>query len=94
MPPYTPDWAEETGRETLLEAARNCLREIAVKDARPGDVLLFRMQPGACVKHAAIKSAEDRMIHAYWGRSVVETFLIPYWQRRCVFAFSFPDTEL
>ena len=91
VPPYTPNWAEETGTETLLNAARACLIEIPVADAAPGDVLLFRMEPRACVKHAAIKSAKRHMIHAYWGRSVVETALIPYWQRRCMFAFSFPN---
>ena len=94
VPPYTPDWAEDMGQETLLEAARACLIEMPMSQSAPGDVLLFRMQPGACVKHIAIKSAADRMIHAYWGRSVTETFLVPYWQRRCVFVFSFPDKKL
>lgn len=94
VPPYTPDWAQETGRETLLEAARACLTPVSLNDAGPGHVLLFRMQTGARIKHAAIKSAPDRMIHAYWGRSVTETFLIPYWQRRCVYAFAFPDITL
>ena len=46
-PAYRADWAETGGRETLLEAARRHLVEIAVSDARPGDVLLFRMTPEA-----------------------------------------------
>jgi NlpC/P60 family putative phage cell wall peptidase len=53
-PPYRPDWAETGGRETLLEAARRHLVEIPVSAARPGDVLLFRMSPDACLKHCAI----------------------------------------
>ena len=47
VPPYSPDWAERTGRETLLRAARTCLTEIGKHAARPGDVMLFRMRPDA-----------------------------------------------
>lgn len=90
VPPYSPDWAEKNGHETLLEAARDCLVEIAPSTAVPGDILLFRMAPNAPCKHMAILSAPDRMIHAYWGRAVVESFLIPYWRNRIAFAFSFP----
>ena len=70
VPAYTPDWAESLGQETLLEAAQNCLTPIAKKATQTGDVLLFRMAPGAPCKHLAIKSAPDRIIHAYWGRAV------------------------
>ena len=90
-PPYRLDWAELGAEETLLEAARRWLRP--TNQARPGDVLLFRMADGAPVKHAAIASAEDRMIHAYWGRAVVESWIGPWWARRLVAAFSFPDVS-
>jgi NlpC/P60 family putative phage cell wall peptidase len=56
-PAYTPDWAERAGAETLLEAARRHMREIAIGDAAPGDVLLFRMHAQAPVKHCAILDA-------------------------------------
>ncbi|HRD29586.1 MAG TPA: NlpC/P60 family protein [Caulobacter sp.] len=98
-PPYRPDWAETGGRETLLEAARRHLVEAPVDRLRPGDVLLFRMSPGACLKHCAILSAarpEDpapRMIHAYWGRAVVESWLESWWRRRLAHAFSFPNVS-
>lgn len=98
-PPYAADWAETGGRETLLEAARRHLVEVPLADWRPGDVLLFRMSPEACVKHCAIVSApapgdpERRIIHAYWGRAVVESWLGPWWRRRLVHAFSFPDVS-
>jgi len=98
-PAYRADWAETGGRETLLEAARRHLVEIAVNDARPGDVLLFRMTPEACVKHCAILSEarpgdpERRMIHAYWGRAVVESWMGPWWRRRLTHAFSFPGVS-
>ena len=96
-PPYRPDWAEVGGEETLLHAARRWLREIPVEAARAGDVLLFRMAPGCPAKHCAIMSVgeltgetEPRMIHAYWGRSVVESWMGIWWRRRLVAAFAWP----
>ena len=92
-PAYTPDWAEALGEETLLEAARRHCGEIAVGGAREGDVLLFRMALGTPAKHAAIVSGRDRIIHAYWGRAVCETRLVPWWKRRIAAAFQFPGVE-
>ena len=90
-PPYTPDWAEATGEETLLNAARTHLSEIAIGKVCPGDVLLFRMGLGHPAKHCAIVSADQRIIHAYWGRAVCETRLVPWWARRIAAAFRFPE---
>jgi len=98
VPAYRPDWAEVGGEEALLQAARRWLREIPVERAEAGDVLLFRMAPGCPAKHCAIVSAgalaggaEPRMIHAYWGRSVVESWLGVWWRRRLVAAFAWPS---
>ena len=91
--PYTPDWAEVAGRETLLEAARRHLNEIAAGEVAAGDVLLFRMDLGTPAKHAAIVSGPGRIIHAYWGRSVTETRLSDWWSRRIAAAFAFPGAE-
>ncbi|MEL8056088.1 MAG: NlpC/P60 family protein [Pseudomonadota bacterium] len=93
IPPYSPDWAEALGQETLLETARRYMVEIAPGDAVAGDVLLFRMGLGHPAKHCAIISEPGRIIHAYWGRSVCETRLVPWWTRRIAAAFSFPDLE-
>jgi hypothetical protein len=95
-PPYRPDWAElETG-EPLLEGLGRTLVAIAPEEARPGDVLVFRMAAGAAAKHCALLSAHDpagtRMIHAYWGRACVESWLGPWWRTRLVAAFSFPES--
>jgi NlpC/P60 family putative phage cell wall peptidase len=86
-PPYSPDW-DERGDEALLEAARRWLN--STNDEQPGDVLLFRMVAGAPVKHAAILVAPERMIHAYWGRAVVESRLGGFWRTRLAATFSFP----
>ena len=96
-PPYARDWAEVGGAETLLAAAARWLTPIDAADAQPGDVLLFRMAENAAVKHCAILSAQPttadphaRMIHAYWGRAVVESWLSPWWSRRLAAAFAIP----
>jgi len=96
-PPYRPDWAEVCDAEPMLDAARRHLIEIPLADASPGDVLLFRISPAAAIKHAAILSAAPtavdpypRMIHAYWGRAVVESWLGPRWRRRLAAGFGFP----
>ncbi|HYD46333.1 MAG TPA: peptidase P60 [Phenylobacterium sp.] len=96
-PPYAPDWAEVGGRETLLEAARRWLVEIPPAGMAPGDVALFRMAAGAPVKHCAIVSAlgppQPRIVHAYWGRAVVESWLGPWWARRLTHVFRFPPCQ-
>ncbi len=97
LPPYRPDWAETGGEETLLGAAQRWFHPRPLVAARPGDVLLFRMSPGACVKHCALLSAapgparEGRVLHAYWGRAVVESWLGPWWRRRLHSAWAWPD---
>ena len=91
VPPYTPNWAEESGAETLLRAAQTCFLPLENNAARPGDVALFRMHSKAPCKHIAILSGPTTLIHAYWGRAVTETHLVPYWARRWVYSFSFPD---
>jgi NlpC/P60 family putative phage cell wall peptidase len=90
-PPYRPDWAELGGRELLREALGRSLIAIDLADAAPGDVLLFRMAPDAPAKHCAIASADDRMIHAYWGRACVESWLGRWWRERLVAAFRYPE---
>ncbi|WP_332638752.1 NlpC/P60 family protein [Brevundimonas sp.] len=97
LPAYQADWAEVGGEETLLAAARRWLKEKPVAEAVVGDVLMFRMAAGCPVKHCAILSdtagAESRMIHAYWGRAVVESWLGAWWRRRLVAVFGWPAAE-
>ena len=93
-PAYSPDWAEETGRETMYEAARRHLPEIPLAQARPGDVVLFRMKARAPAKHAAILSEDGRIIHAYQGHAVAETAIPPGWNRRMAYAFTWPAEPL
>lgn len=94
IPAYTPDWAESLEEETLLDAARQCLTSIPNNETQVGDVMLFRMAPNVPCKHIAVMSGENRIIHAYWGHAVVESFLVPYWTRRHAFSFAYPEIEI
>lgn len=89
-PPYSPDWAEAGGGETLAEAARRHMKEIAIADAAPGDVLLFHWRNHLPAKHAGLLVSATRMVHAQEGAAVAEVSLSNWWQRRIAFAFRFP----
>ena len=88
-PPYSPDWAEACGRETLLEAAeRHFVRCEAIG---AGTLLVFRWKAGTPAKHVGIAVGSERFVHAYdsVGRAV-EGALAPMWRRRLVATFDFP----
>ena len=89
-PPYSRDWAEAAGEETLAQAARAHLIEIAPSEFTPGDVLLFRYRARYPAKHAAIVTAPDTMVHAHDGAAVAEVAIAPWWRRRLAYAFRFP----
>jgi NlpC/P60 family putative phage cell wall peptidase len=90
-PAYTRDWAEASGVESLAQAARRHLDELADCQAfAPGDVLLFRYANRYPAKHAAIATAPDLMVHAHDGAAVAEVAIAPWWRRRLAFAFAFP----
>ena len=90
-PPYTRDWAEISGRETLAEAAGRHMVAVEIADIRPGDVLLFAMKERAPAKHCAILTAPGRMVHSIEAHPVAEVSLwMGHDRRRLKFAFSFP----
>ena len=94
-PAYTADWAEATGDERLLRAAHRLLVRVREDEARPGDILLFRMLDRGPAKHAAILTSDHldqgRIIHAYSGHDVCETRLTTAWRRRLAGVFRFPE---
>ncbi|SEW20590.1 putative phage cell wall peptidase, NlpC/P60 family [Aliiroseovarius sediminilitoris] len=94
VPAYTADWSEAARAEVLWDAARQHLVECPIRAARPGDVLLFRMQGGAVAKHLGILTGTDAsptFIHAYASHGVVENSLSAPWARRIVASFAFPE---
>jgi NlpC/P60 family putative phage cell wall peptidase len=90
-PPYSRDWAEAGGRETMLEAAARHLMPIPRELAMPGDVVIFRLRPAVIAKHAAIIASPTTMIHAIEGAPVSEVSLSLWWCRRIAGVFRFPD---
>jgi hypothetical protein len=49
------------------------------------------MAQEAIAKHCAILDGGGaHLIHAYWGRAVVQSRFAPWWRRRLAGVFSFP----
>ena len=92
IPPYSRDWGETEPHEVLAEGARRMMREIAIADAVPGALVLFRMAPRAIAKHVGILTTPNSFIHSYERLGVVEEILTPNWRRRIAFAFLFPES--
>jgi NlpC/P60 family putative phage cell wall peptidase len=89
--PYGMDWAERSGEERLYAAAeRHCGLDIGRAKMQPGDLILFRWQAGYAAKHAGILSGERRFIHAYEQAGVIESALVPAWEKRIAAVFRFP----
>ncbi len=89
-PPYSRDWAEASGEETLLAAAARHLIGISPHQSGPGDVVVFRLKAGLIAKHAAIVTTPETFIHAIEGSPACEVPFGPWWRRRIAGAFSFP----
>lgn len=88
-PPYSQDWAEASGIETMLEAAGRHLERVERDAIAPGDVVVFRLRPGTVAKHAAIVASGETMIHAMEGGPVTEVALSSWWRRRIAAVFRF-----
>ena len=89
-PPYSQDWAESSGDETLYAALKRHFEEIDRIDIAPGDIALFRMIPRGPAKHCGI-IAEDggalTLVHARQNKRVSEEALCRVWRRKLAFAF-------
>jgi NlpC/P60 family putative phage cell wall peptidase len=91
-PPYSPDWSEATGAETLYTALSRHLREIDTRDIAPGDIALFRMAPSGPAKHCGILASNPHgltLIHARQNKRVSEEGFSRWWQQRLAYAFTF-----
>lgn len=96
-PAYSADWSEASGEERLLMAAMRHLLPIDRAEAGLGDVLLFRMRASAPAKHVGLLASAalepGRIIHAYSGHGVCETYLTTSWQRKLAAVFRFPERK-
>ncbi|MBB3949338.1 NlpC/P60 family protein [Aureimonas jatrophae] len=94
MPTYAADWAELATGDPLLEAARRHFPAVDRRDARPGDLVLFRWRDGRPARHCAILDEPDaagpRILHALEGAAVISSPLAGAWARRICGQFQFP----
>jgi NlpC/P60 family putative phage cell wall peptidase len=89
-PPYAPDWAESSGKETMHDAFARHLMPVALPDIAPGDAAVFRMVRTGPAKHCGIVAERDgvlTLIHARQNRRVMEEALSPFWRVRLAYAF-------
>lgn len=92
--PYAPDWAETGGEDRLMEAAVRHCRRLAIADAEPGTLLIFRWRENLPAKHVGILAPAGRFLHAYEGHAVTASVLVPQWRRRIAAIFAFPPLDL
>jgi NlpC/P60 family putative phage cell wall peptidase len=97
-PNYSPGWDEVAKQEVMLAAFRTYLVDVPDYGCLPehwtflpGDVLLFRMRPGAVAKHCGIVTESGRFVHSHTGRGTVEIELSDWWRKRIVGLFTFPE---
>ena len=89
IPPYDPHW-DIGGREVLREGLARHLTAVALSAIAPGDILLFRMVPGAAARHCGILAEDDgrlTLIHARQNKRVSEEAFSPAWRRKLAYAF-------
>lgn len=98
VPVYTRDWAEATGAETMIAAARRHLIERDCTSADRGDIAIFRYRAHAIAKHIGIITSpltlQATMIHAIEAHAVAEVPLSPWWRRHMAAVFSFPGISI
>jgi len=90
-PSYSSDWGEVGDEETILNAAEDYFIPIKLENVMPGHLIVFRWKPMAIAKHLGIVTTDQHFIHAYDRTGVVETTLGPFWRKRIVAAFRFPE---
>jgi NlpC/P60 family putative phage cell wall peptidase len=95
VPPYAPDWAERSGEDRLVDAARRLFGEaVPPGSAKPGDLLLFRWRPDCVSKHVGILAGAAHLIHAYEQVAVTRSALVPSWRRKIVAVHRFPAARI
>ncbi|HEV7276151.1 MAG TPA: NlpC/P60 family protein [Devosiaceae bacterium] len=90
VPNYRADARDHAG--SLQRAAERLL--VAVEGTpQAGDVVLFRLRPGAPPRHCGIIVGPLRFIHAQEGLGVVEASIGDSWQRRLAGLYRFPEAR-
>lgn len=89
VPPWRPDWANDTDR-VLVNAALRWMDPIRPKSAQPGHMVVLRVQ-GTREAHCGILEEGDRIIHAVEGVGVA---CVPFaaFRPAVTFAAAFPPS--
>ena len=93
LPPYSPDWAEATGKESMYEAFSRHLIERQVPEIAPGMILVFRMVRHCPAKHCGIVGEKDgvlTLIHSRQNKQVNEEAFSVAWRRLVAYVFEVP----
>jgi len=91
IPPYSADWAEALGRDTLVDAGERHFVPVEPWAAGAGDIVLFRWRAHLPAKHVAILTETGGLIHAYDAAGALsEGPFAPHWRRRMAMTFRFP----
>jgi NlpC/P60 family putative phage cell wall peptidase len=89
-PPYSGDWAEASGEESLYAALKRHFAEIDRIEIAPGDIALFRMVARGPAKHCGIvaeSGGTPTLIHARQNKRVSEEEFSRPWRRKLAFGF-------
>lgn len=95
VPAYAPDWAERSGEDRLTDAATRLFgKAISMREAEPGDLILFRWRADCAAKHAGILAGPQHFMHAYEQTAVTRSVLVPSWRRKIAAVHRFPAMQL
>jgi NlpC/P60 family putative phage cell wall peptidase len=89
-PPYSGDWAECSGEETMRAGFARHFRAVEKRAIVPGDILLFRMIARGPAKHCGVLASQGGMptlIHARQNKRVSEEHFSRLWRGKLAFAF-------
>ena len=92
LPPYSADWAEATGIETLYNGISRYLTAIPLPSVSAGNVVLFRMIATGPAKHCAIVGSRGglTLIHSRQNKQVNEEPFSAAWRHKLAYAFEVP----
>lgn len=88
--PYSYDWGDSNGHESLIEQAEKYFTEIPVGNMSPGDIVGIRWKKDRVVKHTMILTSMDTAIHSYYKSGVVEINLNEWWKEKIVKVYTWP----
>lgn len=94
IPPYTPNFTENSTNEVFKALADQVFQPIPLEEIQPGDMVLFRWKEGNVAKHCGILTSPTTFIHAHERACVAEVTLSNWWKRHLAYAFRFPPQTL